>query len=108
MAKVKKNEFNPDLILIELRFLMKGFRQEIIINTTATQSMEFVDWINNNPALKSYKRAIKDQFNNKFYIFDDYKKKETISINLQEVRYFKVPFYLDCGEEVDFKYLIMQ
>ena len=58
MAKINKGKI--DLINV----MLKGFRQELDIWTTATESTEFVDWLNNNPALNSYKVEDKEKFTN--------------------------------------------
>ncbi|MEA4827304.1 MAG: hypothetical protein VB130_11840 [Clostridium sp.] len=105
MATIKKSEIDLDLTLVKIIFIMKGFRQEIVVNTTAKESCDFVDWINNNTALNSYNKAEKSKFNNKFYTFDDYVSKRSITVNLQDIKCFSVPFYLDKGEEYDFKIL---
>lgn len=107
-GKVKKSEFDPDITLVDLIFLLKG-RQKIMITTSVAECTDFVDWWNNNSAFKFYDKVTKDKFNNKFYTFNDYKNRESVSINVNEIKAFKVPFYLDKGvDEVEFKYLVIQ
>lgn len=105
MAKIKKGSIDLDLTLVELRFILKGFRQEVIVYTTATDSCEFVDWLNENRNVGSHKVKDKEKFSNKFFIFDDYKKKCTVCINKDEIKSFTIPFYMDCGDELEFKIL---
>lgn len=108
MAKIKKDLINLDLTLVELKFIMKGKQQLITVYTTATASCNFVDWLNNNKALQSYKVNDKQEFSNKYFIFDDYKKKCTVCINRDEIKCFTIPFYMDTGNgEIDFKLLQM-
>ena len=104
-ATLKKKDFDPSITLIDIEFLMKGFRQSILINTTIEEACDFVDWMNHNPAVKTYKQEVKDKFDNKFFTFNDYKKKKSVTINMSEVKWMEVPFYIDKGEEVEFKYL---
>lgn len=108
MNKVKKSEFDAELTLTDIKFVLKGFRQVLSIKTTIAECCDFVDFLNDNPAFKAFDKATKDKFNNKFYTFTDYEKKETITINLQEVKSFSIPFFIDAGEdEVEFKVLVV-
>jgi len=104
MAKIKKDLIDVDATLVKLRFLMKGFKQEIVINTTLSQVCDFIDILNQNK-FKKLSKAEKEMMENKFYVFDDYIKKQTVCINFNEVKAFTVPFFIDDGEEYDFKIL---
>ncbi|WP_035290943.1 hypothetical protein [Clostridium sp. KNHs214] len=105
-ATLKKKGFEPSITLIDVEFLMKGFRQGILIHTTIEEACDFVDWLNENPAFKTYQKEVKNKFDNKFFTFNDYKKKKSITINKDEVKWMEVPFYLDKSEEeVEFKFL---
>ncbi|QXE20041.1 hypothetical protein [Clostridium sp. 001] len=109
MAKIKKYKINLDTTLIDVNILLKGFRQEINIYTTIAESTEFVDWLNNNKAIQSNKIEDKENFNNKYFIFNDYKKKKTICINRDQIKYFSIPFFTDAGnDEIEFKYLYVK
>lgn len=109
MSKIKKNKIDLDTTLVLINVMLKGFRQEMDIWTTITEGTEFVDWLNNNPALKSYKVEDKEKFTNKYFIFNDYKKKKTICINKDQIKYFNIPFYEDAGnDEIEFKYLYLR
>ena len=109
MSKIKKDKINLDATLIDVNILLKGFRQEINIYTTIAESTEFVDWLNNNKALQSHKVEDKENFNNKYFIFNDYKVKKTICINKDQIKYFSIPFFTDAGnDEIEFKYLYLK
>ncbi|WP_446897706.1 hypothetical protein ACSVC9_12010 [Clostridium sp. LBM24168] len=46
MAKINKNKIDLDTTLINVSVILKGFGQKLDIYTTATESTEFVDWLN--------------------------------------------------------------
>ncbi len=48
MAKIKKDKIDLDTTLVELKFVLKGNRQIVKVHTTATESCNFVDWLNKN------------------------------------------------------------
>lgn len=103
MAKTKKDSIDLDLTLVRAKFILKGHRQEIEIYTKATEVCDFVDWINNNPAINTHKVEEKGKFNNKYFTLTDYKNKETVTINKDDVKAFRVPFFVDAGEEIEWK-----
>jgi hypothetical protein len=43
MAKINKDKIDLDTTLVLINVMLKGFRQELDIWTTATESTEFVD-----------------------------------------------------------------
>lgn len=104
MAKVKKDAIKLDETLVKLRFWLKGYREPIIIYTTATQSCDFVDFAYQNRAVIRTKND-KEKFEKKFYIFDDLKRKETVLISLDDIKAMSIPFFIDEGEEYNFKIL---
>jgi hypothetical protein len=106
--KINRNELELDNTLVMLQFLLKGFHQTIEVYTTATESLEFVDWLNNNPELNSYKVEDKEKFTNKYFIFDDYIKKSTVCINKDQIKYFEIPYFVKCDDNVKFKILYME
>ena len=109
MAKIKKDKIDIDATLIDINILLKGFRQEININTTIAESTEFVDWLNNNKALQSCKVEDKEKFTNKYFIFNDYKMKKTICINKDQIKAFSIPYFTNAGDdEIEFKYLYLK
>lgn len=70
MASVKKSDINIDKDCVQLKFLMKGFRQEIIVTCLITECMDFVDYLNKNET-KFDRRKIKEGvLNEKFWLFD--------------------------------------
>lgn len=109
MSKIKKNKIDLDVTLVLINVMLKGFRQEMDIWTTIQESTDFVDWLNNNPAIHSYKVEDKEKFTNKYFIFNDYKKKKTICINKDQIKMFSIPFFQDAGnDEIEFKYLYLR
>lgn len=101
----KKSELDLDNVLVDCHFVLKGKVQEIHIYTSAAEACEFVDYMNENPAFKSHSRIIKDQFKNKFYSFQDYKKRRSVVINIQDIKCFSIPFFIDDGEKFEAKLL---
>lgn len=104
MAKIKKDIIDFDTTLVELTFILKGRREILKVHTTASQCMNFIDVLNEN-RFKNFKRKEKEMMENRFYVFDDYKKKSTILINLLDIKYCEIPFFVDSGKEWDFKVL---
>lgn len=104
MAKISKEKIDLDTTLVELKFILKGYRQEVKIYTTATQATEFVDVLNENRH-RNMNRAEREAMDNKYYTFDDYKRKSTVTVNLNEVKVMEIPFFIDEGKEYDFKFL---
>lgn len=101
---ISKNEIDIDTTIVKLKFVLKGFRQEIVINTTLAESCEFVDIMNENRG-KSLTRRQKEMMENKYYTFNDYIKKETVSINFDEVKVFTVPFIMNVDNKAELKIL---
>ncbi|QCH28017.1 hypothetical protein [Clostridium tyrobutyricum] len=109
MARISKDKIDLDTTLINVSVILKGFRQKLDIYTTATESTEFVDWLNNNPAIHSTRVEDKEKFTNKYFIFNDYKKKKTICINRNEIKEFEVPFISNISDiDIEFKILYVQ
>lgn len=103
-VKIDKNKIDLDSTLVKLTFILKGNREKIEVNTTLSQACDFVDVLNNNKG-KHFTKAQKEIMENKFYIFDDYIKKETICINFYQIKAFTVPFLIDNGVDYNFKIL---
>ncbi|WP_053956827.1 hypothetical protein [Inediibacterium massiliense] len=106
MAKIKKNMLDLDTTLVELKFVLKGNRQMFTVHTIATEACNFVNWLNKNK-FKKMSRAEKEMFDNQFYFFDDYKTKNTVCIERDSIKTMTIPFFIDEGEDIDFKYLVM-
>ncbi|HHV73429.1 MAG TPA: hypothetical protein GXX41_02025 [Thermoanaerobacterium sp.] len=104
MAKIKKSDYDVNTTLVELNFILKGFHQTVNILTTVAQACDFVDFLNQNKAVVRTKKD-KEQFEKKFYIFDDLKRKHTVLISLDDIKAMTIPFFVDSGEEYDFKVL---
>jgi len=105
MAVIEKDKIDLNEILVEVKMLLKGVqKREIVVNCLASEAMEFVDLLNENRFVT--KNAVeRKKFENAFYHFDDYKRKETISVDLREVKLFTIPFFMDKGKEYDLKIL---
>lgn len=101
-VKIDKTKIDIDMTLVKLTFIMKGNRERLEVNTTLSQACDFVDMLNDNK-YKKLSKADKEAMENKFYIFDDYKKKETICINFYQIKAFTIPFLIDNGADYDFK-----
>ncbi|WP_129598429.1 hypothetical protein [Anaerophilus nitritogenes] len=108
MTKIKKNMIDLDTVLVEMKFVLKGNRQLIRVHTTAIKATEFVDWLNEN-RYKNMSRAEKKQFDNQFFIFEDYKKKETVMIERDSIKSMTIPFYMQKNDddEIDWKVLCL-
>lgn len=104
LAKIKKSDIDLNTTLVNLRLILKGFRQELVIYTTATECCEFVDVLNQNRFNKMGK-AQREMMENKYYTFTDYKRKSTITVSLPDVKVFEIPFFFDNDDEWDFKIL---
>lgn len=108
-AKLKKNEFEPDLTLVDLEFVLKGNRQVVTVTTTATDSCALVDKLNKNDAgFNSYSREIRERFNNKFCVLRDYKRKKDVLINYSDIKCMTIPFFVENEEDIEFKKLIIR
>lgn len=105
-AKVKKKQVNVNELLVKMTFVLKGYRQVINVHTTAREACDFVDSFNCNKAI--YNKKEKEKFENKFYIFSDYIKKENVCIDFNTVKCFTVPFFVEDEENYNFKILEVQ
>lgn len=105
MAKIKKDMIDLDTTLVEMKFILKGNKQIVRVHITAAQSCDFVDWLNKNRFRKMTK-AEKEMFDNKFFMFNDYKTKEAVMIEKDSIKSMRIPFFVDSGENIDFKYLV--
>lgn len=101
MAKVKKSEIDLEKQLVEVTILLKGFPKPFIVNTTAKECCDLVDWLNEN---RAYSKV-----DEKFFIINDYVKKKTLVFEKAQIKYFEIPFFIDDGEEnYDVKVLTYQ
>lgn len=107
MAKLPKNKIDLNTTLIEMKFVLKGYKQVVRVNTTATECCNFVDWLNENKT-KRMTRAEKEQFKNQYYTFNDYKTKETVLIRRDSIKTMTIPFFIDSGDDIEFKMLILK
>lgn len=104
MAKIKKSDLDVNTTLVELNFILKGYHQTVNILTTVSQCCDFVDFLNQNKAVVRTK-SDKEQFDKKFYVFEDLKRKHTVLISLDDIKAMTIPFFVDDGENYDFKIL---
>lgn len=105
---IDKEKIDLETTLVEVKILLKGVqKKEIVVNCLASDAMEFVDLLNENRFVM--RNAVeRKKFENSFYHFDDYKRKETISVDLRDVKVFTIPFFMDMGKEYDLKILMMK
>ncbi|KUO75718.1 MAG: hypothetical protein APF81_17735 [Desulfosporosinus sp. BRH_c37] len=105
---IDKEKINLDEVMVEVKLLLKGVnKKEVVINCLALDAIEFVDLLNNNRFV--VQNAVeRKKFENAFYFFDDYKRKETVCVDLREVKLFTIPFFMDMGKEYDLKIMMMK
>lgn len=103
MARLKK-DIDLDTTIVTIKFLLKGSRNFLTVNCTATQCIEFADYMNQNRVVAKSKHE-REMMENKFYIFDDIKNKKQVMVSIPDVKYWEIPFFIDEGEEYDIKVL---
>lgn len=104
LMKINKDKIDLDVTIIDIKLFLKGNRNMITINCTATQATEFVDYLNENRGVIRNKHD-KEKMENKFYIFDDLLKKKNVMVSLNDVKYMEIPFFIDDGKEYDLQVL---
>ena len=104
MTIVSKEKVDLDLVLIELKFVLKGFKQEVSIYTKASEACDFVDFMNDNRC-RQLSKAEREMFDNRFYTFQDYKRKNTVTISLNDIKTMVIPYVVDKGDHIDYKIL---
>lgn len=103
MAKISKEiDFNTTVVKIKLQ--LKGNRNIQYINCTASQVMDFVDFLNKNESVVLNKYD-KEKMENKYYIFDDILNKKNILVSFRDIKYMEIPFFIDTGKDYDLKIL---
>lgn len=108
-SKLKKDSFDPDLTLIDLEFILKGKGQVVTVTTTCTDSCALVDYLNRNDAgFRSYSKEVRERFNNKFCMLRDYEIKKDVLINYADIKAMTIPFFVEDGEDIEFKKLIIK
>lgn len=92
---IEKDKLDLDKMLVEVKMLLKGVnKQEIVVSCLASDAMEFVDCMAGNE-VSITSAAQRKKFKNSFYFFDDYVKKETVGVNILDVKLFTIPFFMD-------------
>lgn len=104
MSRVKKDSIDLSTILVELKFRLSGDKHITSVHTTAEQACDFVDVMNQNRS-KRLSRYEAEQFDNRLYHFDDYKKKATVSISLKDVKMMEIPHFMSMDDELEFRVL---
>lgn len=104
MAVFDKNDVDLDTTIINLKLILKGRRDILNIQCSASQACDFVDHLNENESVYMNKFD-KQKFDNKFYHFDDIAGKKTVSVALTDVRYMEIPYFFDKGENLELKVL---
>lgn len=108
-AKLKKSDIDLDCTLVDLEFILKGNRQVVNVTTTIGNSCALVDYLNKNDVgFKSYSKEVREQFNNKFMMLRDYARKKDFLISYSDIKCMCIPFFVDCGEEIEFKKLVVE
>jgi hypothetical protein len=97
-SKFSKNSVDINLLLVNVSIILKSGK-ELNFKTKATETMEFVDCLINNPAIQETDR-LSAYFQGRYYVFNDYRKSKSILINLDDVSGFTIPFFKD----IDNKY----
>lgn len=92
MAKVNGQELDLDLTIVKVKLMLKGNRNIQTINCTASQVIEFTDYMNDNKAVIKNKYD-REKFENKFYIFDDLITKTNVVVSIPDVKYWEIPFF---------------
>lgn len=104
MAKISKEKLDLDTTVVAIKMVLKGSRNLMTINCTASQCIEFVDYLNENRGVIRNKYD-REKMENKFYIFDDIINKKNVMVSLNDVKYMEIPFFIDTGKEYDVKIL---
>jgi len=92
---IEKEKIDLNEVLVEVKILLKGVnKKEVVINCLASDAMEFVDCMAENE-VSITSAAQRKKFENSFYFFDDYVKKETVGANILDVKLFTIPFFMD-------------
>ena len=105
VAKVNGQELDLDITIVKVKFMLKGSRNIQTINCTASQVIEFTDYMNNNKAVIKNKYD-RERFENKFYIFTDLIAKKEIVVSIPDVKYWEIPFFMeDENKEYELKML---
>jgi hypothetical protein len=53
-------------------------------------------------------RAEKEMFDNQYYIFNDYKTKNTVLIRRDSIKTMTIPFFIDSCADIEFKILVLK
>lgn len=104
MTRISKNKIDLDTTIIKIKLMLKSSRNTLTVNCTATQAIEFVDYLNENRAVVLNKHD-KEKMENKFYIFDDILNKKQVMVSIPDIKYMEIPFFIDDGEEYDLQIL---
>lgn len=98
MAAFKKDNVDLDTLMVKLKLILKGRRDVLNINCTATDACDFVDFLNENEAvvLNKYDRQ---KMENRFYTFDDMANKKTVTVAIPDVRYFEIPYFFEVDND---------
>lgn len=92
MAKVSK-DIDLDTTVVQIKLLIKGNRNIMTINCTYAEVVDFIDFQQRNEAIVS--KYDREQFENKYFIFNDIIKKKHIQISVNDVKYMEIPYLFD-------------
>lgn len=79
---VSKNKIKKEELIYPIKFYLKD--KVLIVNVDESQCMDFMDWLNRNKYTKNIQSW-------EFYVFDDIKTKENVTIMRKEIQAFKIP-----------------
>lgn len=102
MAKVSK-DIDLDTTVVTIKMMIKGNRNIQTINCTYTEVVDFIDFQQRNEAIIS--KYDREQFENKYFIFNDIIKKKHIQVSVNDIKYMEIPYLFDDGDNYDLKVL---
>ncbi|CDG35121.1 hypothetical protein CTHBC1_0455 [Acetivibrio thermocellus BC1] len=87
---VPKEKINKEELIYPIKFYLKSkvFSKELVVHVDESQCMDFMDWLNRN----KYADNIQSW---EFFVFDDIKTKEHVTIMRNEIQAFKMPRIYD-------------
>lgn len=92
MAKVSK-DIDLDTTVVTIKMMIKGNRNIQTINCTYTEVVDFIDFQQRNEAIIS--KYDREQFENKYFIFNDIIKKKHIQVSVNDIKYMEIPYLFD-------------
>lgn len=101
MALIRKNDIDLSMTIYPLTIYLKG-NKVLTINCIMENIMDFTDWMAKNPANNTYKKEVKNKFENKFYTFEDLKRKCSVVVNTSEIKFMDIPYLEEYKDDKDY------